>query len=392
MVIDQHFTPDWLADLVAASLPATLRGTAVDPAAGTGALLASLDRNGLGHLRPVALDIDPLVVSHLRNAYPRWTVSTADFLSPRSRASSRAIREVNGSDVTVVLLNPPFSYRGGPAANVTFGNFVGRLSPAARFVATSIESLRPTYGLVAILPDGVLNGEKYAAFWREVERTHRVRIIQRLTNGSFAGVRARCSVVEILTKPLGTEIGSRRVDQPHNGEERSASGSVASRCRCVEVIRGRVPRHRHFSPEADSVDYLHTTSIRSNAVVASPDRAPRRLATRGPFVLIPRVGFPSGKIAASGSESVVLSDCLIALRPLQATPGELATELSDNLAQLKQQYTGTGAAYVTVERVVRFMRMLGWHATTAPASGTPGACSCESAASSLSQRDVLIAR
>lgn len=381
-MIDQHFTPAWLADLVADALPSTVHGLAIDPAAGSGALLASLERRGQSQLHPVAMDIDPVVVAGLRDAHPGWTISAADSLNPRSRAASRAWQASRSMGVEVVLLNPPFSYRGGPSTSISFGQFTGRLSPAARFVAMAIEDLRPRYGIVGILPNGVVNGQKYQGFWNEIRRTHDVRVLRELTNSIFTGVRARCCLIEIsLRAPQDTEqsvgsmttLGALRTNLVRDTKSREA---VFSKCRCIEIVRGRVPRHQLYPKSEQFVPYLHTTHIRLNTLTPSEREAPQRLATIGPSVVIPRVGYPQGKVALVGRRPVVLSDCLIALRPLGVTTEELADELRADIAQIALEYNGTGAPYITLQRLTRYLKHSGWRPIVVAASDGVGSCLC----------------
>ncbi len=375
-MIDQHFTPDWLADLVSAALPENLRGLAVDPAAGSGALLASLARRGREHLLPVAMDSDPDVVSELRVRHPTWTVSAADSLSRRSRVSSKAWRLTQEMGVEVVLLNPPFSYRGGPSTSVAFGDFSGRLSPAAEFLVMALTELRPRYGIVAIMPDGVVNGQKYESFWEEVRRTHRVRTLSQLNNSSFAGVRASCSLLEIVSREVGEHEEAVNAPDTLNQSLRLSDVIETSGCRCIEVIRGRVPRHRVHAEVGATAPYIHTTHVNGHALVQGTERAPTRLASRGPFVVLPRIGYPKDKVAVVGPDPVVLSDCLIALRPVACSPDDLAGHVRASLGRLARQYTGTGAPYITVDRLTRFLSQAGWHPVVVSASTDRGNCNC----------------
>ncbi len=378
-MIDQHFTPSWLADLVAAAVPANLQGFAIDPAAGSGALLASLQRRGLETLSPLAIDIDRSVVSDLRSAYPAWTVSVADSLSPRSRASTHAWRIARSRGVEVVLLNPPFSYRGGPSTITSFRGFVGRLSPAAQFVAMSIDYLKPRYGTIAILPEGVLEGQKYRSFWDEVARTHVVRVLHRLDNSSFSGVRARCSLVEIIAREPSTVLNfdtpGDACTSPPTATRWREPAEIFHSCRCVEVIRGRVPRHR-VSLASEGIHFVHTTNLQSDNAVLTADRASSGLSTSGPYVLLPRIGYPNGKIAISRQSSLVLSDCVIALRPLAAPVEELAGAVRGEIGLLRGEYVGTGAPYITLDRLVAFLATLGWLPRIVSASAGLGGCQC----------------
>jgi hypothetical protein len=274
--------------------------------------------------------------------------------------------------VDLVVLNPPFSYRGGPATPTKYGAFLGRLSPSAQFLAVALSELNPRLGIWAILPDGVIGGEKYQEFWNEVSRTHSVEIVRELTSSSFSGVRARCSLVAIRPQ-LSIPTQGNRDDIPPLWKQASIG------CRCVEIVRGRVQRHKVFELAARTSPYIHTTHIRENALAGKTDTAPTLLATKGPFVVIPRIGSPVGKITALGPGPWVLSDCLIAVRPIaEENICKLERSLASSVFELQQQYRGTGALYLTIDRLSQQLSEMGWHPVSTPASAEIGICRCGS--------------
>ena len=371
-MIDQHFTPSWAADILADALPRDVHGGIVDPAAGTGSLLVAVEQSGR-HFTPIALDSDPAVVSELRRKHPTWVVSVADSLSPRSRSSSRAWRFARSTGVEWVLLNPPFSYRGGPAIQTTIGDYSGRVSPSAQFLVVALTELEPRQGIVAVLPDGVVRGDKYGPFWDAVSQNHKVVEIADLRTSAFPGVRAHCRVVKLERLESSRAVGPLM----------RVPGPIPQRdgCRCVEVIRGRIPRHVPLSVGGERAPFLHTTDVLDNLVRDADRDAPVHLATSGPAVIIPRIGKPGRKIATISRGSFALSDCLIALRPLGRGPEPLAEELRVEVDALSRAYRGTGAPYVTVRALTTFLLEHGWHANATSASAPPGACLCGAAES-----------
>ena len=60
----------------------------------------------------VGTDIDCRAVRKLRKVSESWRTGVCDFMNPRSRQSSPVLRSLNGR-TNLVLLNPPFSCRGG---------------------------------------------------------------------------------------------------------------------------------------------------------------------------------------------------------------------------------------------------------------------------------------
>ena len=359
--------------MLADALPREVNGGIVDPAAGTGALLVAAEQSGR-RFTPIALDSDPAVVSELRRKHPAWVVSAADSLSPRSRSRSRAWRFARSTGVEWVLLNPPFSYRGGPAVHTTIGDFSGRVSPSAQFLAMALNELQPRNGVVAVLPDGVVRGDKYDSFWEAVCQNHKLIEIADLRSSAFHGVRAHCRIVKIerLERLERLEPGI------SVGSLMRVSGPTSQRdgCRCIEVIRGRIPRHVPLSGGGERAQFIHTTDVLENLLRDTDRDAPIHLATPGPAVILPRIGKPQRKIATIARGSFALSDCLIALRPLGCRPEPLAEELRDDVDALARAYRGTGAPYVTVRAITTFLLERGWHANATSAAAAPGACTC----------------
>lgn len=365
--------------MLADVLPREVNGGIVDPAAGTGALLAAAEQSGR-HFTPIALDSDPAVVRELRRKHPAWVVSVADSLSARSRSRSRAWRLARSAGVEWVLLNPPFSYRGGPAIHTTIGDFSGRVSPSAQFLAMALNELQPRNGVLAVLPDGVVRGDKYDAFWEAVCQKHRLVEIADLRSSAFQGVRAHCRIVKLERLEPGNSVGLLvRV---------SDTTSQRDGCHCVEVIRGRIPRHVPLSGGGERAQFIHTTDVVENLVRATDRDAPLHLATTGPAVIIPRIGKPQRKIATTSWDSFALSDCLIALRPLGGRPELLAEELRGEVDALARAYRGTGAPYVTVRAITTFLLERGWHASATSASAAPGACTCGADVASATRRSL----
>lgn len=373
-MFDQHFTPRWLADQFASTLPKISQGFVVDLAAGEGALLEAVERlSGSDHTL-AAIDIDPRMTSRLRSEHPDWLVSTANSLLPQSRSSSTVWQSLRHAGADLVVLNPPFSFRGGAGVFSSFGDFRGRLSPALRFVATALGDVRPRLGIQAILPDGALMGEKNSEFWKEVRKRYEVTILEELSSSSFRGVRARCSIVRAV--PLVALELEREEEFEKVGL--SVDTDFRSGCTEIEVIRGRVPVHALPPTSGDLIPFLHTTSIRGNRVGVSKKYAHSKLATPGPLVLLPRVGYPGGKIAThGGSGPVVLSDCLFGLRPVDGDVRRVAELIRSRIDELSAVYSGTGAPYLTLTGLLAFLSSLGLVPLHAKASANARQCRCE---------------
>lgn len=377
-MIDQHFSSAAIADQLASFAQVDRPLTVFDPAMGDGSLLAAIERRTpLSEI--VGADIDPGVVARVHAAHPDWRVSVADALLPRSRAASHAWRRAMDGDVDYVLLNPPFSFRGYGGVDVDYAGVAARATPAAAFVALCLGYVRPTRGLVAVLPAGSLRGERDRALWRRIASDWRVEVVGDLPRGSFAGVAASSQIV--CFRPGETLRPACDSGMPVRDSEV---------CGCVDVIRGRVPVARHQTHSDDELGelWIHTTSVRQHEVQALGTGLPAAVATTGPFVTMPRVGrFDAGKIAVFQGQRAVLSDCVYALRPLGLPLEIFLDDIIARSDELAAQFLGTGAPHMTLGRLADFLVRLGYDPRFVPASATAEPCSCrQNAASPLPPR------
>lgn len=364
--VDAFYTPDWLADELAACLPEGLEGSVLDPSVGGGSLLSAVERRFGDRVNPLGIDVDGAAVKTLRLARPRWVVSHADLLSSASRGNSRAWRAARMS-VSAVVLNPPFSYRGNGGVHAVYADFEGRVAPAMSFLVEVIRGLRPSAGIFAVLPDGAIDAEKHELLWQQIGRFYTMSRLRRIDATSFRGARVSTSLVQIVpgcTLPLPIATAATRPRLPDG-------------CKCVEVIRGRVQvHHARGATGANPAPFIHTTNLAS----PSPHwMAPGALADEAPLVLITRVGHWS-EPALLDVGRAVLSDCLIALRPRARTQVEaLRDSISGSSAEFRAVYRGTGAKYLTLASTVDQLADLGWHPHVAKASSPVAPCCCRAA-------------
>jgi hypothetical protein len=107
----------------------------------------------------VATDIDSSAIRRLSRLKPSWTAGRCDLRYSRSRNSCFALQQARGR-VSLLLLNPPFSCRGGtkfPAETETGILFA---SAAMSFVVIASNYVAKKGEIVAILPFGCLYSAK----------------------------------------------------------------------------------------------------------------------------------------------------------------------------------------------------------------------------------------
>ncbi len=368
--VDEYYTPDRVAESLASALPSSLKGAVLDPAVGGGALLDAVEARFGTSISPIGLDVSAEATRHLRLMRPSWTVSRADALNPVSRASSRAWRMATQTDLAAVVMNPPFSYRGNGGHVVEYGGFRGRVAPSVHFLVEVLHALEPREGIFAILPDGAIRAERHTRLWEQISSNYQVEVLDRPSDSSFHGARVSTSIVHIHRR-MSSNVG-----------ESSPTFSLPlqhpvgqSACRCVEIVRGRVPIHSlaSFSGEEAVAPLFHTTDLLLGSVART---APERLADAAPLILFSRVGkWRTPRLIELGR--VVLSDCLFGVRPRNLSSIDTLRKQLDSISSaLESRLRGTGAPYLTLRDMTEVLRTSGWDPHVVKAGSEIGRCGC----------------
>ena len=311
--MDRIYTPPYLATLMARASRAPPNQSeefiVADFAAGSGELLLAA-----ASLWPmatmVATDIDTRAVRNLREMPDSWRIGVCDFLNPRSRQSSSLLRSLIGH-TNLVLLNPPFSCRGGKRVSATIGGLTSKCSVGLAFVVNSIDYLAVGGELVAVLPEGSLTSEKDATTWNLLRRMGDTEVLK--TNGlrTFPCAAVRTAIVRFQKRH------SRAKAEPPlvlNSRSASCQGLLPP----VRIVRGTTQVNEIQQSEgcADSIAFIHSTHLQ-NFTVSTYDEVRGRIGrcAIGPMVLLPRVGQPKRSKVAQyfDSDAFMLSDCVIAL-------------------------------------------------------------------------------
>lgn len=350
VAIDAHYTPAWLAQRLARAIR-TPAGSPViaDLAAGNGALLQEAEAVFGSSAKYLAVDSDPSAVGNLERRHPSWITRLADVLS----AEFLEVQTRELPKVDLLLLNPPFSYRGAGGVKVETDQICGRFSPAMAFLLQSVRLLRDTGQCLAILPANSLASERDSAAVEYLSGTWGLRVLDQLPFRSFPKVHARTAIVDIGGgAPGGAEMQNPvRPSRPADGPD-------------LLVVRGTVPMHRVDLVAAGPTEYLHTTGLTDT--IARPMRL--QIADHigrtvdGPFVAIPRVGaLTNEKICVyEGEGTVTLSDCVYALKPSADSIAALRDSLVAEYDRLAERYQGSCARYLTVARLSDLLASLGF--------------------------------
>ena len=339
--MDTHYTPRLLARQLVASAADLRPSVVADLCAGAGDLLLEAYATW-PHADYAAVDIDRQSVQRLRRLRPGWHVGRCDLTNPYSRANSTVLRRVR-QRVSLLLLNPPFSCRGGAKSIATTQAGPIPSSTAMFFMVTSLAYLHPSGSALALLPAGVLHSEKDRAAWDYIRRRYSVSVVATPQPRAFPRSSATTAIVRFSP-----------YRNPPTLRSRIAPSTLTRRRLHVHLTRGCQPlfrlRHQSTGPTL-----VHSTDLRDAKVILNGRRATSaKRAIAGPAVLIPRVGhLTTSKIAIySAVTPVALSDCVIALTTHSLSDAhELRKRLLSAFSTLHAQYVGTGAPFVTLGRL-----------------------------------------
>ena len=110
----------------------------------------------------------------------------------------------------------------------------------------------------------------------------------------------------------------------------------------------------------DRLPYIHTTNMRGGELVdVGYTRRGLKESVKGYGLLIPRVCNPNKeKLVILEKEECVLSDCVVLLQTRSRQQAErLRQYLLAHWDEFKKNYVGTGARYVTMERLRAYFRL-----------------------------------
>lgn len=324
----------------------TSPNTIADFSAGNGSLLVE----GIArwpNANIVACDIDTHTVRNLKRNYPFWNISQCNFLSLTSRNQAIHIKQ-RLKKIDVILLNPPFSCRGGEIYKVLMNGKEILCSKALAFLIESTQYLADDGELIALLPQNTLSSEKDKKGWDYLLNNYTIRKGKTSARGAFKGCFARCVIVRLTNRKR-----TKKIDSTPN---KSAIKNFID----INLIRGTVQMHENSK---GSTTLVHTKDLQKSKVILNGHVASNsRPSVIGPAVLIPRVGQPSpSKISLYiRRKRVVLSDCVLGIQCKTKLEAEwIQNMILDDWITFRKIYTGTCANYTTLQRLRAFLNSIG---------------------------------
>lgn len=353
---DQFFTPTEVAKELTSSLRMRSESVIADFAAGDGELLLAA-RARWPKAKFVATDLINNTVQRLRRAQPTWSVGMCDFTRSQSRDRSNILHNLAGK-VTLVLLNPPFSCRGGRRMEVKVGDRTVKCSLALAFIFHSVPYLSPKGRIAAVLPASSLTSQKDREAWAILRTRFKVETSTSYGPRTFANCSARTVTVTLTTLRQKTH------ESPNRAKRREQSEIIR-----VRIVRGVTSIHAALNGLAGKQwSLVHTTNLQENSISGTRLMLNRlKRYVNGPAILLPRVGKPDKRkcVLYLQNQRIVLSDCVFALACDSRSAAELLhariMKSWDAIAELA--YGGTCAPYATCSSLTAALSVVGCECT-----------------------------
>jgi len=354
--IDSIYTPSAVAHFMVDSAGVMLgaKDLVADFAAGSGELLiAAHERWPLAQI--VATDISRDETKLLKRKGGNWEIGTCDFLDPKSRNHSQVLRRVLGK-TSLVIINPPFSCRGGTRISASASGTWVKCSIGMAFVVNSVDYLATGGTLVAILPSGCLTSERDVKARELLRKLGVIEIVKHNGHRTFPEATVETVVIRFLK--------GKKSEEP--SEEINKNPDVDTDCTAsIYLVRGNIQMNEiEFGKGNEGVILIHSTDLKEGEVSSGRKVINKRARlVAGPMVLLPRVGRAMKEkiVCYTEDETFALSDCVVAVMCHSKESAEKVWEsLTKNWNLIEKSYTGSGAKYITINRIIGVLNRLGY--------------------------------
>lgn len=346
---DRYYTPESIALQLVDALDYRSVSNCVDPNCGSGRLLFSAESRW-PDARFSGLDIDRRAIQRIRKDRPRWIVSVGNLLSSSSISKTYVFQTFRSCDI--LLLNPPFSM-GNSKKFFVDGN-AQRISVAMAHIMRAIRLFRPKMGIGAIVPESLLYSELDEHNRDNLYKYWEIDMIKNVPHNTFKGTDVHACIITLQPRdrtliPIASQTMPNKIGIG------------------VNIVRGNLPVHRAKFVNNGIFGFIHSTDLKT--LNSSIDVATLNIPSLhqgcilGSVILIPRVGVPSFDQIGSYNftKPVQLSDCVIALcfstSELALKAASIIRREHDSLVSL---YKGTGARYITIKRIAKWLLNLGF--------------------------------
>lgn len=339
-MIDQFFTPSKIAESSIFGLRTKGINIIADFAIGDGSLVKAVK---FEPKKIIGLDIDQNVIKKIKKNHPKWILRSGDFINPNKTVKKWLYQWEKKIDL--ILLNPPFSCRGGAFVSVMFEDNEVRCRTALAFVLNALHYLSPKGKLIAILPLSCIKSDSDLRIFELLKNNWEIKIGAKFGRNTFKGCNPNSVVISL----------KRKWKKVNNPVELSALRPQISH---VEILRGNIPMYT--AKDSGIYPVIHTTNLQQNFL---DKRGMKKISkssrfVQGVFVCVQRVGLPDRAkiVLVATRKKYVLSDCVIAIKgsTIEDTK-KLYQLLSQNWEIFSQMYESTCAPYITISQLQNFL-------------------------------------
>lgn len=339
---DEYYTSDSLARILVSYVPRRDVKTVADFCVGGGELvLAACER--WRHAECYGVDISEDAVKLLRQKYPHWHLKVCDFTIEEERTKTF----LHQHRFDLILLNPPFTCRGSVINVLFYKGEEYHVSTAMVFIANSLQYLNDSGCLYAIVPSGIMYSQKDQRLWDTIYKNYQVTIHQENDFAYFKDCSPNISIISIKKGKTKIKPGS-------------LSHIICQNYYDLELVRGKLSMFQVKYVE-NGKQLIHTTWLQNHQIINGGMKTSHSASLiKGPAVILPRVGNPNiGKVCLLDNKNeYVLSDCVFGLRAKNKKDAKaLYIDILNDWERFKLLYKGTGAKYMTIERLKHYLRI-----------------------------------
>jgi tRNA1(Val) A37 N6-methylase TrmN6 len=339
---DSHYTPTELADRLVSFIVKENVCLIADFCVGEGELLRAAKKKW-NTAKFFGNDISGEAIQLLKKNYPDWTLEKCDFLNQKARNEKLFFK----SKFDVILLNPPFTCKGSTIHTINFDDLEFHTSTAMFFLVEAIKYLQEDGVLYAILPQSIAYSNKDEKIRAYLRKKYNFKIIEELKNQGFK----KCTPNIILAS----------INDVQSIDFDNAFKQINTGIKHLQIQRGSIGMYNIQECNKHPVSLVHSTNIRDNKIVDLEYKVRNTISyIRGPALLIHRVGQPNIKKVCiiSSKEAYALSDCVIGIKTeTMKDCKKLKEMITDYWNDFKNLYKGTGAKYITIERLKYFLNV-----------------------------------
>lgn len=338
---DSFYTSTDLAEILVNYISNCKVNTVVDFCVGGGELLRAAQLKWT-NAQYIGIDISSEAISSLKLLHPDWKVAECDFTDVISKNHCSVI---NDKKFDLILLNPPFTCKGSTINKVIHNKTTYHVSTSMLFLVEALKYMAVDGQLFAILPISNAYSQKDKIIWDVLTDEYNLTILEEPNKQYFKHCTPNIIIVSLNKFDIkNTQRTYKRLKIDVD---------------IISLFRGNLSMYQIKNYEMTGKPLIHSTNLRNNKIEDIQYYINcEKSVVNGPAILIQRVGNPNIKkmCVISENESYVLSDCVIALKTKSNRDAIILFDtLIENWDDFKLLYKGTGAKYVTIERLTKFL-------------------------------------